>query len=82
VVLLALKSSILREVSACPRGPQAVLFPLAKFLLEALMGASNSRAARAALIIVTLLILKWNKSLVKIRCFLLNLLDKIHQIPN
>jgi hypothetical protein len=26
----------LREVSACPRGPKAVLFRLAKFLLEAL----------------------------------------------
>jgi len=31
-----LKSSILRVVSACPRGPKAVLFCLAKYLLEAL----------------------------------------------
>jgi hypothetical protein len=31
-----LKSSIFRKVSACPRGPKAVLFCLAKFLLEAL----------------------------------------------
>jgi hypothetical protein len=31
-----LKSSILREVSACSRGPKALLFHLAKFLLEAL----------------------------------------------
>jgi hypothetical protein len=36
VVLLALKSSISTEVSACPWGPKAVLFHLAKFLLEAL----------------------------------------------
>ena len=31
-----LKSSILREVSVCPRGPKAVMFRLAKFLLDAL----------------------------------------------
>ena len=31
VVLLDLKSSILREVSACPRGTKAVLFRLANF---------------------------------------------------
>ena len=31
-----LQSSIFREVSAFPRGPKAVLFRLAKFLLEAL----------------------------------------------
>jgi hypothetical protein len=30
----AIKSSILREVSACPRGPKAVLFRLAKFSLR------------------------------------------------
>ena len=36
VVLLNLKSSILREVAAFLRGPKAVLFRLAKFLLEAL----------------------------------------------
>ena len=35
VVLLYLKSSTLR---ACPRDPKAVLFRLAKFLLEALHG--------------------------------------------
>ena len=35
VVLLALKSSILREVSACPRDPKAVLFRIGKFVLEA-----------------------------------------------
>ena len=29
-------TSILREVSACPRGPKGVLFHLAPFLLEAL----------------------------------------------
>ena len=34
--LLDLKSSILREVSAYSRDPKAVLFHLAKFLLEAL----------------------------------------------
>jgi hypothetical protein len=34
--LLYLESSILREVSACPQGPKAVLFRLAKFLFEAL----------------------------------------------
>jgi len=38
VVLLDNKSSILRKVSACPRVPKAVLFRLAKFLLEALTG--------------------------------------------
>jgi hypothetical protein len=32
-----LKSTIFREVSVCPRGPKAVLFRLAKFLLEALV---------------------------------------------
>jgi hypothetical protein len=32
VVLLALKSSILREVSACPRAPKAVFFRLAGYL--------------------------------------------------
>jgi hypothetical protein len=37
VVLLDLKSSILREVSTCHRGPKAVMFRLAKFLMEALM---------------------------------------------
>ena len=37
MVLLALKSSILRKVLACPRGPKAVSFRLAKFLLEALL---------------------------------------------
>jgi hypothetical protein len=37
VVLLDLKSSILREVSACPRGPKAVLFRLAQFLFEAMV---------------------------------------------
>jgi hypothetical protein len=37
VVLLDLKSSILREVAACPRGPKAVLFRLAKFFLENLV---------------------------------------------
>ena len=36
MVLLDLKSPILREVSVCPRGPNAVLFRLAKFRLEAL----------------------------------------------
>jgi hypothetical protein len=36
VVLLDLKSSIIREVSALFPGPKAVLFLLAKFLLEAL----------------------------------------------
>ena len=36
VVLLDLKSAILREVSACPRDTKAVLFRLVKFLLEAL----------------------------------------------
>ena len=36
VVLLELKSSILRKVSVCPRGPKAVLFHLTIFLLEAL----------------------------------------------
>jgi len=36
VVLLNLKSSIFREVSVCLRSPKAVLFHLAKFLLEAL----------------------------------------------
>jgi hypothetical protein len=35
VVLLDLKSSILREVSVCPRGPKAFLFRLAKLFLEA-----------------------------------------------
>ena len=34
--LLDLKFSDLREVSACLRGPKAVMFRLAKFLLEAL----------------------------------------------
>jgi len=37
VVLLDSKSSILRKVSACPRGPKAVWFRLTKFLLEALI---------------------------------------------
>jgi hypothetical protein len=36
VVLLNLKSSILREVTVRFWGPKAVLFLLAKFLLEAL----------------------------------------------
>jgi hypothetical protein len=36
VVLLDLKSSILREVSTCPRGPKAVMFCLAKFLVAIL----------------------------------------------
>ena len=36
VVLLDLKSSILREVATFLRGPKVVLFRLAKFLLEAL----------------------------------------------
>jgi len=36
VVLLDLKLSFLREVSACPRGPKTVLFRLVKFILEAL----------------------------------------------
>ena len=36
VVLLALKSSISREVSACPRDPKASCSPHAKILLEAL----------------------------------------------
>jgi hypothetical protein len=35
VVLLDLKSSILREVLAYPRGRKAVLFHLASFILEA-----------------------------------------------
>jgi hypothetical protein len=35
VVLLESKSSIFREVSACPRDPKTVWFRLAKFLLEA-----------------------------------------------
>ena len=33
---MELKSSIFIEVSACPRCPKAVLFRLAKFLLEVL----------------------------------------------
>jgi hypothetical protein len=37
VVLLDLKSSILREISTCHGGPKAVLFHLAIFLLEALV---------------------------------------------
>ena len=37
LVLLDKKLSILREVSTCPRGPKAILFRLAQFLLEALM---------------------------------------------
>jgi hypothetical protein len=37
---LDLKSPILREVSACSQGPKAVLFCLAKFLLEALLMAT------------------------------------------
>jgi hypothetical protein len=37
-----LKSSILREISACPRGPRAVLSRLAKFLLEALTDYTGS----------------------------------------
>jgi hypothetical protein len=36
VVLLDLKFSILREVSACPRALKVVLLRRAKFLLEAL----------------------------------------------
>jgi hypothetical protein len=40
VVLFDLKSSILREVSACPRGTKTVLFRLAKFLLEALFACT------------------------------------------
>ena len=36
VVLLESKSSIFREVSACPRSSKAGLFRLTKFLLEAL----------------------------------------------
>ena len=36
VVLLDSKSLILRKVSACPRGPKAFWFRLAKVLLEAL----------------------------------------------
>ena len=36
MVVLDLKSSILREVSACPRGLKTVLFRLITFLLEAL----------------------------------------------
>ena len=36
MVVLDLKSSILREVSACPRGLKKVLFHLITFLLEAL----------------------------------------------
>ena len=38
VALLDLKSSILSKVTACPRSPKAVLFRLAKFLLEAMIG--------------------------------------------
>jgi hypothetical protein len=37
VVLMDLKSSILREVSSRTRAPKAVLFRLATFLLEALI---------------------------------------------
>jgi hypothetical protein len=37
VVLMDLKSSILREVSSRTRAPKAVLFRLASFLLEALI---------------------------------------------
>jgi hypothetical protein len=40
VVLLDFKSSILREVSACPLGPKAVLIRLAKCLLEVMMAAT------------------------------------------
>jgi hypothetical protein len=36
VILLDLKFSFLREVSACPRDPKAVLFRIVKILLEAL----------------------------------------------
>ena len=36
MLLLDLKFSILREVSACPRAPKVVLFRRANFLLEAL----------------------------------------------
>jgi hypothetical protein len=36
VVLMNIRSSILREVSACPRGSKTIFFRLAKFLLEAL----------------------------------------------
>ena len=46
VVLLDLKSSILKEISSCPLGPKAALFRLAKFLLEALyslFGDSENR---------------------------------------
>ena len=42
VVLLDLKSSILREVQACPRGPKTILFRLAKFLLKVLISDSYS----------------------------------------
>ena len=37
IIYFQLKSSILKEVLVCPRGPKAVLIHLAKFLLEALM---------------------------------------------
>ena len=42
MVLLDLKSSILREVSACLRGTKAVLFRPAKFLLEALFARDDN----------------------------------------
>jgi hypothetical protein len=42
VVLLDFKSSILREVQACPRGPKTILFRLAKFLLKVLISDSYS----------------------------------------
>ena len=37
ILYFQLKSSILREVSVCPRGPKAVLIRIAIFFLEALM---------------------------------------------
>ena len=46
VVLLVLKSLILREVSACPRSPIAVLFHLAQFLLEALVSFTSRANGR------------------------------------
>jgi hypothetical protein len=42
VVLFDLKSSVLREVSAYPRGTKAVLVRLAKFLLEALRNPQSA----------------------------------------
>jgi len=46
VVLLDLKSSILREITAFPRVPKAVFFRLAQFLLEALWGLILSGSRR------------------------------------